>query len=542
MRTSNYRNLIIRFCLFASANVAAVTGYSDVDFVIGRGAWPPANMKWTREAGPLRPVVSWKSPSITLLQLLWACGQRVFLFLAILFLPLMIAPTAAFGVTYFVNPGDNISAKLGVLKPGDTLIFNDGTYYQLYINAANGTALKGTATAPIALKAANDGKAVFDSGGTAEPIFITGSSYLTLQGFVARNSSASVVHVYGGGRGGQNNDHITLRRITAYNAGADNNHVFNIEYPQTNILVEDCAAWGRGRYKFIAYHSSYVTFRRDWAFWEGITTFGPAPRAPFAVYGASNVSLENVIGTNAIPTQVDDNYYTSLWHTTDDAINFPANNMTILGSIFYNNCEGHWENESAGAGTYMKDNYFSIPVNPACPQFTTRPYGDGLTWNHNTNTGTITNAVFVNNNVGLNQFGAVGSLLLSNSVMLSNTTAVVSSATHSNVDFLGNGDNGIALKSSDQTINPGYDSDTFGTGAYFFVPARSPLKGAGSGGSDIGANIIHQYVNGTLTQTPLWPWPMEGRILAEKGISVTYASNGGFWNTLNGVYSTPAHK
>jgi hypothetical protein len=43
MRTSNYRNLITRFCLFASAIVAAVTGYSDVDFVTGRGAWPPAN-------------------------------------------------------------------------------------------------------------------------------------------------------------------------------------------------------------------------------------------------------------------------------------------------------------------------------------------------------------------------------------------------------------------------------------------------------------------------------------------------------------------
>jgi hypothetical protein len=266
---------------------------------------------------------------------------------------------------------------------------------------------------------------------------------LTLQGFVARNSSASVVHVYGGGRGEQNNNYITLQRITAYNAGADNNHVFNIEYPQTNILIEDCAAWGRGRYKFSAYHDSYVTFRRDWAFWEGITTYTPAPRAPFAVYGASNVTLENVIGANAIPTQADDNYYTAIYHTTDDATNFPANNMTILGSIFYNNCEGHWENNtingSAGTGTYMKDNYFSIPVNRACPEFTTRPYGDGLVWNYNTNSANITNTIFVNNNVGLNQFGGVGSPLLSNSVMLNNTTAIVSNASHSYADFWGNG-------------------------------------------------------------------------------------------------------
>jgi hypothetical protein len=188
----------------------------------------------------------------------------------------------------------------------------------------------------------------------------------------------------------------------------------------------------------------------------------------------------------------------------------------------------------------MKDNYFSIPVNPACPQFTARPYGNGLAWYHNTNTGSITNAIFIDNNIGLNQLGGVGSPLLSNSVMLSNRTALVSNASHSYVDFSDNGYNGVVLNSGDRTIKPGYDSNTFGTGAYFFVPSGSPLKGAGSEGSDIGANIIYQYVNGTLTQTPLWPWPMEGRILAEKGVSVTYASNGGFWKTLSGVYSPPA--
>jgi hypothetical protein len=168
-----------------------------------------------------------------------------FWFTAALFLLLMLVPIRAFGATYFANPGDNISAKLRVLKSGDTLIFNDGIYYQLYISPGNGTALHGAATAPITLKAANDGKAIFDPAGTAEPIFITGSYYATLQGFVARNSSASVVHIYGAGSRGQTNDHITLQRITAYNAGAENNHVFNIEYPQTNILIEDCAAWGK---------------------------------------------------------------------------------------------------------------------------------------------------------------------------------------------------------------------------------------------------------------------------------------------------------
>jgi hypothetical protein len=36
-----------------------------------------------------------------------------------------------------------------------------------------------------------------------------------------------------------------------------------------------------------------------------------------------------------------------------------------------------------------------------------------------------------------------------------------------------------------------------------------------------GARLTHRYVDGVLTNEPLWPWPMEDRIQAELGISVT---------------------
>jgi hypothetical protein len=36
-----------------------------------------------------------------------------------------------------------------------------------------------------------------------------------------------------------------------------------------------------------------------------------------------------------------------------------------------------------------------------------------------------------------------------------------------------------------------------------------------------GARLTNRYVDGVLTNEPLWPWPMEGRIQAELGISVT---------------------
>ncbi|HEX3034680.1 MAG TPA: hypothetical protein VHT73_06025, partial [Thermodesulfobacteriota bacterium] len=37
-----------------------------------------------------------------------------------------------------------------------------------------------------------------------------------------------------------------------------------------------------------------------------------------------------------------------------------------------------------------------------------------------------------------------------------------------------------------------------------YVPATSPMKGAGLGGVDIGANIIYRYQNGEITTTKLW--------------------------------------
>ena len=39
-----------------------------------------------------------------------------------------------------------------------------------------------------------------------------------------------------------------------------------------------------------------------------------------------------------------------------------------------------------------------------------------------------------------------------------------------------------------------------------------------------------------LTNKPLWPWPMEERVKAESGVSVTWESDGGLWKTLGGVY------
>ncbi len=444
----------------------------------------------------------------------------------------------AVGKVYYALPGDNLMRKVSALRPGDTLLLNDGVYYSpLFIENK-----QGTATAPITIKAAHDGKAILDGSQiTAEwtpPVFIgNGAAYITVEGIVARNApqsptdanvNESVVFVYGTAHD------ITLRRITAHDAAPGNNQVFNIAFGASNVLVEDCAGWGRGRYIFIAYQARNVTFRRDWAYQAYATNFSPAPRSAFGVYDASNVTLENVIGMNTLPSQTDDNYYTAAWETSDDATNWPTNNTTILGSMFLNNCEGYWVNESAGQNTQFKDDYFDIPVNNTCRQYTTKDYGQGLRWG-SAYGGSITNSTFTNNDLAFFRDGA-GTPPISNSVFLHNNAVFQNDSGHDYLDFYGNGSIGTSLDSTDRQVDPGYDTTTYGRGGYLYIPQNSPLKGAGQNGADIGANILYEYVNGQLTNQPLWPWPMEDRIMAEKGMSVTWERNGGIWKTLNGVY------
>lgn len=431
----------------------------------------------------------------------------------------------AAGNSVTVSPGDNLSQKISNLSPGDTLILNDGVYTG-QLAADN---IHGTATAPITIQAANDGKAIIDGGGNTNyqaVLEVKDSSYVNVKGLVVHNGGNEVVGVY------NSSDHITLQRITGYDAGKGNQHIFDVAYGPTNVVVEDCAGWGNGRYVFIAYHANNVVFRRTWAKWTAQSNFSPAPRSCYGVYGASDVILENTICWNAIPTSASDtDYFTAQWQTTDGPT---TNNISYYGVMFYNNWEGLYVNDlSQSQNTKIVDSFFEN--NRLQGGFTLdRDHGDGIAW-HISNGGEVTNNTFVNNEKGFQSNGAKPTL--TNNVFVGNDTA--SDVSDANGDLWKNKSNGSA-SSSDKQVDPGYDTTTYGMGAYLFIPQNSPLKAAGQSGSDIGANIIYEYENGQLTTTPLWPWPMEDRIKAETGHSVTWESGGGFWKTLNGVYgNTP---
>jgi len=465
------------------------------------------------------------------------------------------------GITYYANPGDNLVAKCSVLLPGDTLILNDGVYQTTAGNhGLRFSNLHGTYLQPITIKAANDGMAILDgmagANGNYEPILVSDSAWVTIQGIVAQNSYGSVVYLDGSGNG---IDHITLQRITAHDAGAGNYHIFDIESKNvTNVLLEDCAGWGQGRYIFTVYHargSNTVTFRRCYAYWQSETAFTGAPRATFNIYGAQNVIVENCIGRNCVPTAPGStDYFTAVYQTSDDTVNFPTDNAQYLGCIFYDNWEGFWLNNTGGSNTLWKDCYFETPLNTS--GYTSQNQGDAFYINGNSNAQTIQNCTFRSSVVGFNRGGSLGSVSIINSMFVSDTTGITNDPGHTYSGFFDDTSTGTTLVGTDLIVNPNYDILTYGKGAALYISNNSPYKNAGLDNNaygsgiygqssyvgtpntvDIGANILYQYKDGTLTTTPLWPWPMETRVMRELGQSPTYNTNGGPWASLNTIYS-----
>jgi hypothetical protein len=434
----------------------------------------------------------------------------------------------AAGKTVFASPGDNLSSTVSRLQPGDTLILRDGLYAQTHFLLSG---VNGTSVAPITIRAEHDGQAILDGGGDPEDqavLEITGSSYITVEGLVVRNGGQDVVGVYHA-----DTHHILIRRVTAYNAGAGNHHVFDVAYDGVNhVVLEDDAGWGQGRYIFIAYHANDVTFRRTWARWSRQSLFSPAPRSCYGVYGSSNTTLENTICTHALPDQPSHDYFVADWQTSDG----PATAHThYLGVMFFDNWEGLWVNNSTGQDTHISNSYFETNRQQGAER-TSKDHGDGVTW-ASPQGGSITTSTFVNNEVGFSRQQGAGSPTISNSVFVNNGTAILGDRGHSRLAFWQNATFGVTITSSVSWVDSGYEVNKYGRGAYLFVPACSPLKHAGQGGTDIGANILYRYQNGTLTTQPLWPWPLEERIKTETGSSVTWASAGGIWKTLDGVYS-----
>jgi hypothetical protein len=133
--------------------------------------------------------------------------------------------------------------------------------------------------------------------------------------------------------------HIKLIRCAFYDAPDRGNHsVLNIGPEASDVLVEECWAWGTGRYKILNYQSERVIFRRCVSRHDFYDIHGIEPdnqTAPFSMYDSTNFLMQNCIALDSGNENSDLTgwLYGGLWSENNDGRN---NSGKVQGSIFLN--------------------------------------------------------------------------------------------------------------------------------------------------------------------------------------------------------------
>jgi hypothetical protein len=400
------------------------------------------------------------------------------------------------------------------LYPGDTLVLLDGVYHQ----TLNPNVRNGQPGNPITVRAQNDGKAIIEGDHqritvrlgqtwTGEPGQNPVGNYFVVEGIIAQNSSGTVYDISG--------SHNILSRVSGYNADTDtNNHVFVIDSSEYNI-IEDCIAGGTGRKMMLIFKAKDNIIRRcftKWLQWDG-RNFGvcwpwgdgieiynsddniiensiayarnPTWQISLLAQGGSHSDGNQILGTMAIRSGMKEDGTPMVWGTTRPQ---PTSETCIRDFNWPGQRDGFnvWE-----SGGEVKDNLWQ-------DIFAWGSAGLGISWEAyqngypTTGNNRINRATFFNN--GLDNpcpgspcpFGGVDTDSLQ--VDLNRFTSI----TNSKIDK-------IFISWPNYPTGP-----------------RNLTSMNGEG-----ARLINRYVDGVLTNEPLWPWPMEGRVKNELGISVT---------------------
>lgn len=433
------------------------------------------------------------------------------------FLVYMPVGSEAYAATYYIAPSGSDSSGNGTSgnpwktldkafssgSGGDTYVLKNGTYN--YSGAEfDGSIDSGSSGAYTIIRAENDGGAVItQSGGLYLPASV---SYVQIEG-IKWNSSGQK---YIGGH------HIKFFRC-AFQGGPSSGNVVNTGVGSNSdnaryILFEDCWWFGLGgRYNLLIYNSDYVVIRRAIIRHDG--GWGPAsgnPESGITFYESSNIHAQNVI-------VIDSNEAYEYWSGS-----FYAVQNGVTGHPTSNNS---WTGCIALVGGHV-----------------------GFSVEDDTSNSTFTDVVAVDTINGAMAFGGPNSC----TVTLNRATLLRKKLAYSGDWKGGIGTWGSGTKTITNVIaanfpaadfvgvSPTYfdtynnSTSTNGTGRQTYNPETngllhltriedgSNLKANGSGGGQIGAQIVNRIgTGGTLygdsgwnsdTGQPLWPWPNEDRI------------------------------
>lgn len=402
---------------------------------------------------------------------------------------------------------------------GDTLLLTNGTYGddtstgKIFISR-----LICTVGNELTIRALNQRQAKIVDNGTGRPVNIENSAYIVVDGLYARSTDNI------GGKVGTPfrvnlSHHVTFRNNVARNPNRYANTPVYSALNSQDILYEDNEAYVFHRHCVTGWQSERIVVRRQYCNPRGGKipggfSAGGMPLSSgdsvFSMYPCKNCILENSIADGTTHPM----YLNEMNATFGSGVLMSGS--TVLGSICYK-C-------NAGNGIYpnsrkVADATNHTPLNITIRDVAIVDYGapaNGIRCSDCVNV-TIDHVTVLGTNTGSNGISAdqtsTGATASQSSITITNTVvqdmagsgySICSGCPYSG-NHLYSYNNGRAFSpgtpgnwGSTHTGSPGFGA------CKMWIPAGSPLKGAGTGGSDIGATILYRYVNGVLTSTPLW--------------------------------------
>jgi hypothetical protein len=344
-----------------------------------------------------------------------------------------------------------------VATPGKTLCLLDGTYGEVEVP----TTFAGTAAQPITIRALHDGQ-----------VLIRGAYALGIKGSYGILEGVNVEGLGGEWTVGVRGDHWVLRRVIAW-ATSNEPGAPSWDIQGTNNLIEDCAAFGITRKTFSIGALSgnpdrYNTIRRCWVRYENRPE-GPSPRTGFEIgYFQSFVTAENLLATwDEVPGANTSGSQTGPLYVSH------GHNNRIFGSIIYETATASW------------------PGGDLVGSQSDTQYGDTL--------------------YGMRLQDLVAIIAPSNASWSSTSPFALSECDGSICGSDNIATNLVSVGGIASTCGWTHNGSRCGTILHGDSLA-SALRGTGKTIWEQVPGICYRYVDGTLTSTPLWPWPMNQRI------------------------------
>jgi len=448
------------------------------------------------------------------------------------------APDGPAGPAYYISPtGDDSnpgtraapwrswSTAISRLVPGDTLVALDGTYAdtaanRLFIDCDPASTTcdgapcpSGTAQAPITLRAERERMAHIPSGEYAS-LRIDACRHWVIEGLhlsqsdTGTNGELQLVRLL-------DDDHVTLRRLLLEKPNRSRNSHGLLASDCTFLLVEECEVYDFHRYGMLINRGSDIVLRRNYINSRDRADLAGGYASNDPTTGDSGIQLNatqrvtaenNLVERARMGIKVETGGY-------PDTVVGGGDDNRLLGNVvraattfaysFDSNCLSQTPCDSSLNTVSNLEVRDCVAVGSAYNGFTGNGVEDAALTN-------LTSADAAHNDYHF-------TLATENSGMQSSVTL------QSCLNFGAGGANGFLLESQaswsvdhcnsyGNTYN--YDSMTNVTsstdidpqmgGCYLYVPAGSPMKGAGKGGGDIGASVVLAYENGAQTSRRLW--------------------------------------